>query len=303
MAGIASSGSPALAQQHLATQTTLTTSVAQAQSGTRATFNVHVSPIGSEANAEGIVTIVEGPREIGSAVLNADGDATVESTGLMPGLHAVRALYRGSDKLSGSVSPEANVTSETSTAPTFTASANPTTVAVAQGNTATYTITLTPQNGYSNYVSLSCTQLPSDTTCAFLPVNVFVSGTTATTSVLSIETYGPTGPDAMVRKHASTLVLAFLFPGALCLAGIGLRRRSWLTKSWQRAGLVLIVIAGLGAMGGCSQRYHYLNRPPVASPGTALGSSTITIEAQAVSGVAITTQTTNIVLTVQAPAS
>lgn len=282
--------------QAVATQTQLSAAMDHTAAGSRATFTIHVEPANGDASASGVVTLVDGGLQIGSGILNEDGDAIIEADGLPPGPHSVHALYSGSGKLRGSVSPVAEVSAEATSAAGFTATASPTALSVAQGDTATTTITLTPQNGFSEYVSLSCTNLPPDSTCTFLPVNVLVSGTKPSTAVLSIETYAPTGPDASLRRHAP-MVLAFLFPGILAIAGIGMRRRSW-----QSAALVLIVLAGFGSMSGCSQRYHYLNRPPVASPGTGLGSTNIIIEAQAVSGVIVTTEEiNNVVLTVTAP--
>ena len=289
----------------VATETTLTSSVAHTVTGTRAAFVVHVSPNGGDANASGVVTLMDGTRDIGSAVLNADGEATLTVSGLLPGDHAVHAVYPGTDALASSVSAETQVVAEaTSTVPTFTATASPTALKVPQGTTATTTITLTPVNGFSNYVSLSCSGLPADTACTFLPVNVSVSGTKATTSVLSIETYGPTSSNGMVRQR-STMVYALAFPGILAIFGLGMRRGS---AAWKNAGLMLLAFAGcslsIGLMSGCSQRYHYLNKSPVPSPGTAYGPFSFTIEAQATSGVVITTQLIqNVVVTVTAPTS
>ncbi len=295
-----------------ATQTEISATTAVTSTGTHAIFAVHVTPLGGNASAAGVVTLVDGGGlQIGSGVLDDKGDATIESAGLTPGRHSVHALYSGNSsggtsRFAGSLSPEADVTAEATSnvsgTPGFTATASPTTLTVAQGDTASTTITLTPQNGFSNYVSLSCTGLPADTTCTFLPVNVFVSGTAATTSVLSIETYGPTGPTALLTRNHN-LVWAFVFPGLIGMAGLGVRKRGL-----RNSGLMLVAVAGIlsatGMLSGCSQRYHYLNRPPVPSSGTPLGSTTITIEAQAVSGVVVTTETIpNVVLTVQAPAS
>ena len=293
----------------IATQTRLTANVAHTATGTRASFVVHVAPNGGDANASGVVTLVDGTRDIGSAVLNAEGEATLSVTGLLPGEHLVHALYQGastqSAALAGSVSADTQVVAEaTSAVPNFTIIAATTTLTVSQGTTGTVQLALTPQNGFSNYVTLSCSGLPADTACTFLPVNVFVSGAKATTSVLSLETYGPTSSSGSLRQ-SSTMVYAFVFPGLLAIAGLGMRRRS---DAWRNAGLMLLVFAGLGAtvgaMTGCSQRYHYLNKSPVPSPGTAYGSTTFTVEAQATSGVTVTTQTiTNMVLTVTPPAS
>ena len=299
----------------IATQTQLTSTFAHTATGTRANFVIHVSPEGGAGNASGVVTLMDGTRDIGSAVLNADGDATLSASGLAAGEHSIHAVYNGTDTLAGSLSAEAQVVAEaTGGTPTFTATAGTpvtatspkplTTATVSQGGTATFIVTLTPVNGFSNYVTLSCSGLPADTACTFLPVNVLVSGTAPTTSVLSVETFGPTTINSMVRGRSS-MVYAFLFPGVLAMAGLGMRRRP---DAWKNAGLLLLIFAGLGVtvgtMSGCSQRYHYLNKSPVPSPGTAYGPFGFVIEAQATSGVTVTTQTiTNLVVTVTAPAS
>ncbi len=299
------SGSLGAETPAIATQTQLTSNVAHTATGTRASFVVHVSPESGDANASGVVTLVDGTRDIGSAVLNADGEATLSVAGLPAGEHSIHALYRGTDNLAGSVSADAQVVAEAAgTVPTFSIVPATTTLTVSQGTTGTVQLTLTPVNGFSNYVTLSCSGLPADTACTFLPVNVFVSGSKATTSVLSLETYGPTSSNSKLRQ-SSTVVYAFVFPGLLALAGLGMRRRS---VAWENAGLMLLVFAGLGMtvsmMSGCSQRYHYLNKSPVPSPGTAYGNFTFTVEAQATSGVTVTTQTIpNMVLKVTPPAS
>jgi hypothetical protein len=245
-------------------------------------------------------------RDVGSGIVDADGNATIVASALTPGEHAIHAVFSGNAAsetaaLASSVSPVALVNAEATGAPSFTATASPSALTVTQGDSGETTITLTPQNGFSEYVTLSCVNPPPDSTCTFLPVNVFVGAGTASTSVLSIETYGPTGPKAAVI-HSSPPWFAFLFPGLLGVAGLSLRKRS----GWNQLGLVLLAAAGLsssiGLMTGCSQRYHYLNKAPAASTGTPLGSTALTIQAQAVSGVTVTTQLIqNFVLTVQAP--
>ncbi len=301
----AGSGSLRAETPAVATQTQLSSNVAHTATGTRASFVVHVSPEGGDANASGVVTLVDGTRDIGSAVLNAEGEATLSVPGLTAGEHSVHALYRGTDSLASSVSADTQVVAEAATTvPNFSIVPATTTLTVSQGTTGTVQLTLTPVNKFSNYVTLSCSGLPADTACTFLPTNVFVSGATATTSILSVETYGPTSSNSKLRQ-SSKMVYAFLFPGLLAIAGLGLRRRS---DAWQNAGLMLLVVAGLGvtsgSMSGCSQRYHYLNKSPVPSPGTAYGKFTFTVEAQATSGVTVTTQTLpNMVLDVTPPAS
>ncbi|HEY8009913.1 MAG TPA: hypothetical protein VIE67_02845 [Rudaea sp.] len=84
---------------------------------------------------------------------------------------------------SGSVSGTANVT-VTSVPPDFSLSAGPSSQSVKRGNTATYTVTITPANGFNGSVTLSLTGQPSGSTVTFTP-NPATSTSTLTVKTLS----------------------------------------------------------------------------------------------------------------------
>lgn len=71
---------------------------------------------------------------------------------------------------------------------TFTVSTSPATRSVAPSGVTTYTVTLTPFNGYNNNVSLSVSGLPANTSSSFGPT----SCTPSCTSILTITTTGAT---------------------------------------------------------------------------------------------------------------
>src|SRR5260370_8337923 len=81
----------------------------------------------------------------------------------------------------GSVSGTANV-SVTSVTSDFTLSVSPASQRVRQGNATSYTVTITPTNGFSGSVSLSVSGLPSGATATFTPTSA------ATSSTLSVQT-------------------------------------------------------------------------------------------------------------------
>lgn len=68
--------------------------------------------------------------------------------------------------------------------PSFTLSANPTSLSIVQGNSGTSTITVTPLNGFSGSVSLAASGLPSGVTAGFAP------NPTTTTSTLTLTASG-----------------------------------------------------------------------------------------------------------------
>jgi subtilisin family serine protease len=82
---------------------------------------------------------------------------------------------------SGSVSGTASV-AVTSAPPDFSLSVSPTSQSVKQGNTATYTVTVMPKNGFTGSVTLSVSGQPSGSTVTFTP------NPTTTTSTMKVQT-------------------------------------------------------------------------------------------------------------------
>jgi hypothetical protein len=63
----------------------------------------------------------------------------------------------------------------------FTISASPSSVTVTQGSPATFTATITPQNGFNGVVTFSASGLPPNSTASFSPTTVTGSGSTTLT--------------------------------------------------------------------------------------------------------------------------
>jgi CSLREA domain-containing protein/uncharacterized repeat protein (TIGR02543 family) len=96
----------------------------------------------------------------------------------------------GSPTLTASYGGDSNFNSSTSTKVTqqvtrFTTSASPASKSIAPGSSATYTITLTPVNGFTGTVGLSCSGEPSGGTCTISPTSLTLDGSalTATATV------------------------------------------------------------------------------------------------------------------------
>jgi len=69
----------------------------------------------------------------------------------------------------------------TYTSPSFALTASPTSRNVKRGNSTSYSITVTPQGGFTGVVTFSITGLPAGTTASFSPSSVTTSGTTKLT--------------------------------------------------------------------------------------------------------------------------
>src|SRR5262249_14898258 len=72
--------------------------------------------------------------------------------------------------------------------PDFTIAVTPGTQTVVSGNSATYTVTITPQNGFTGTVWLSAAGLPAGATSSFNPTSINASGS----STLTVTTTGST---------------------------------------------------------------------------------------------------------------
>jgi hypothetical protein len=86
---------------------------------------------------------------------------------------------------SGSVSGTASVT-VTSVPPDFSLSVSPTSRSVRQGNATSYTVTITPSNGFSGSVTLSVTGQPSGSTATFTPNPATTSSTLTVQTVTGV---------------------------------------------------------------------------------------------------------------------
>jgi hypothetical protein len=199
------------------------------------------------------------------------------------------------------------VTSQQSTVAGFTAAANPTTLTVVAGQYVTSQITITPVNGFSGYVSLSCQGLPLNSTCTFSPTTVLAQCTTsgstqtcpASLSTMQIQTQGTSGPITGGNGEARSGPpgYAFAIPVLFAFTGwAGFRKRGH-RGFWNALFLVAVLLPGALALTACNPRYYYLNHGPAPATGTNGGTYTVTVEAVSATGSELTTPPTNPQLT------
>jgi hypothetical protein len=294
---------PALAST--ATQTTLAV-VTHDQDG-RTQANATVTVTGSDGTpASGAVIFKDGSRQLGGAALDANGQATAAIT-LPGGEHALRAVYVGSSSYQASASSASSVLATTSGSVNFAITVSPASASVTAGNAATTTVSVTPENNSSLtsplFVTLSCSALPSQSSCGFTPteVEILSNSTSALTStmVISTEAEGTTKLTAPAGsgRAASPMALALLLPGIFGLGGLawGARKRPWMQRLVLLALIGLVTVVGTT---GCSPLYDYYHHGPTTTPSTPAGSYTITVTGQSSNGVTATTNSTTFALTV-----
>lgn len=306
-------GAFAQQSQKTVTRVNLSASTIEGPTRTRATFTAQVAADSTGAKPTGSVSFMNGDRSIGAAFLDSEGRATYTADALPAGMQKITAIYMGDNNFEASTSVSAAVNSATSGVPTFTLSANATALSVVAGASATAVITATPENGFNQAVTLSCSGVPyASVTCVFSPAQVTPGAPTATApngtpalSTLNVLTTAPSG--AMLRggpRSEGRSIYAAALPGILALIGLGLsRKRSGLGKAagaTRMLALLLLLFAGGMGLGACSQRYTYFHRPPSGNPGTPLGPYTVVVTGITGTGSTLTTSSVQLTLTVTA---
>ena len=159
----------------------------------------------------------------------------------------------------------------------FSLSASPASATVQSGQAASYTVTVTPQGGsFDNDVSLSCSDLPTLTSCSFSPAS-FIPGATDATSTLTVSTTAPSAylvPPFGLRDDAPLYALWLGLPGlslfAVCLAGQESKKRK-LAVSFS----LVLLLALLTLLAACGDG---MQAPPAQPrPGTPTGTHSFKI--------------------------
>ncbi len=236
----------------------LATSQATANFGTPITFTAIVSTAGL-GQAAGIVSFYDGASTlIGTAMLDAQNTATLTTSSLPAGTHAITASYGGSAEFLPVAS--ASLT-ETIISPDYTISANPPSLSIPQGETGVVAYTMTPTGNYKGTVTFSCSGLPIWASCSFAPATLAADGSnTAMHTTMTIITLGPNhgtvsqnaapaNPASLRGGSAKSMAaLAWLAPGML-LGVLAFNRRRKKFASLLSAMFLLCV--GMGALTGC----------------------------------------------------
>lgn len=291
-----------LAQAQVATHTQLTS--AAGEHGI--TYTARISDIAGNPATDGTVTLVNAKgASLGSAFVK-NGEAAIRLDQQPSG--QLYADYSGSQNFRASVA-QAQLTANATTAlPDFTLTASTTSVTVSPGDYGTVVLTITPQNGFDDMVTLSCSGYPATANCTFSPTTLTPPLDSSTkqplpiNSTLQITTQGASGKNSAAvlwPGSGSRIAYAIVLPGLLALVGLGtIRRRSGL-DTFRVLGMVALLAATTLGLGACAQRYDYLHHPPSGNPGIAAGNYNITVAAYSSNGATVTSHTLQVTLTVK----
>ena len=125
--------------------------------------------------------------------------------------------------------------------PSYTLVANPSSLTIQSGSSASTVITLTPTGGFTGTVNFACGTLPTDVTCYFLPTSLTVTSSTPLTTTLTIGTTG-TATASLGNRPAGTVLPTLL--AALILLPLGFMRRVLRTRKAGSQWFGLLLLAG-----------------------------------------------------------
>jgi len=150
--------------------------------------------------------------------------------------------------------------------PDFTILVTPPSVTVSAGQSASYTLSLTPLNGFNEAVSLSCSRAPTAAACTISPSSVTLNGTSTSTATVTVTTAAPSivgfrhGPSFIPPPLGNPVGLLW-FAGLLVLITAA---SLWKAPRRVRLGfavMMLFVLAWTACSVGGSEK------PPFTPPG------------------------------------
>jgi subtilase family serine protease len=256
--------------------------------GNAVTVTANVAGDSSGAAPTGTITFTDTEANkgagavVGTATLGSNGSATLTTKTLSDGYHLITATYPGDTNYAASASFSIQVYIGD-----FTLTASPSTAsAVAGQSTSAVTLTYTGSQDFSSITSgpgitLACSGLPTGAACNFSTTAIVPSdnsdGTTTGAATVTISTTGPLLSQASLNRPRNPweakipMALAGLFVLGLPLA---FRRRRLFT-----AFLGLALLAVLGSLTACNKNNGPNGQYNVTNPGTAAGTSTVTVTA------------------------
>jgi hypothetical protein len=155
------------------------------------------------------------------------------------------------------------------------------------GQSATYTISVTPSGGFNSAVSFACTGLPGASSCSFNPTTITPNGSPASTTLTIATTVRTTASAQPLSGITLAAITSFGFLGIVFL-GIPSRKR----RSLRLAGSLMLILAIMPVVASCGGSGP---KPPPVTTGTPAGTFSVTVNSTS----GATTHTSVITLVVQ----
>jgi hypothetical protein len=247
----------------------------------------------------GSVTFYNGSTSLGVGTLNGSGVATLSTAALPVGTDTATATYAAAGNFAGSSSSGGLTITIAPVKPAgaYTLAASPSSLTISAGGSGKTTLTFTPSGGYSGTISLSCSNLPANASCAFAQSQVTLAGDNqSVNSALTINTTmqaaGNHAPSHAPQSPFSPALFALVFwcPGGMTGLVVLARRRKLLKtrRLWHLCLLLAGAWALAAGLSGCGMSGYVANVTP--------GTSQVTVVATGTSGSVVTTQTVTLTI-------
>ncbi len=208
----------------IATTTSVVASATQLTAGQDVTFTGGVAPQSGTGVPTGSITFLDGQTQLGVVSLNG-GSALFRSANLAVGTHSITASYSGDSNYAAAISAALTVTVTTAPAADYSLTMSSSAITVAQGSSGSFTVTVTPKNGFKQAIDFACEGMPDGGSCAFNPhtVTPAAGAVSATVTVQPPAAAGATAPPIAVFPRfqpAALYILALAILGFAGMAGI-----------------------------------------------------------------------------------
>jgi hypothetical protein len=267
------------------TTTALSASPTNQTQGGAVTLTATVSSASGIIGSSGSVTFYDGTAQIGNSTVT-NGSATITTTTLPIGTNTLTASFSGDAVTLASTSKPISVTIVLPLAPDFIMTVSPSVLVVMGGESTNTVLTIEPQNGFSQSLSLMCSGLPSGSSCTFGTPATQAKGTTTIALVIN------------TQKHAGSLQdLPLKTPvyAVLVLAGmLSFRLKKTSDRLLCSSVISLALLAVLAATTGCGGGNVLQSATSTPSPNPI--TSTVAVTAQTQGG--LVGHTTYLTLTV-----
>lgn len=226
----------------------------QVTSGSAETFVANVVSATS-GTPTGTVSFMDGGTVLGTVALSASGTASFTTSTLAVGTDVIMAQYSGDQNFSAMQSNDISVIvlAPIQPNPTLTLGLTPSVLSVVQGGTASTTLSLTPAQGYSGKVTLSCLDLPQNVTCKFAsPVLQFTGNNQVQKVVVTIYTNVDTQLASRQAPMPFAPTMALGWPIGLTGLLVAGKKRNRAKRSVLKTWVLLVLlftVAGFALMG------------------------------------------------------
>jgi sugar lactone lactonase YvrE len=235
----------------------------------------------SAGTPTGSVSFLDGSTALGASTLSS-GVATFTTTGLTTGSHTIAAVYAGDSNFSSATSASLIETVQDFDIWLNTAGGSSTSASVAPGQSAVYSLMLSPIGStvFPATVELSASGLPTGAAVNFSPASL-AAGTGSSTVTMTIQlpqATAATRPDPFRRPWLPVAPAAL----ALCLLPFASRLRRAI-RTLVVAILLLAAAGGMAALSGCGSASGFFGQPQQTYTITVTGTSGALVHSTTVS--------------------